>query len=169
MGLPEVVLCEEATCAVDVTAGRPLQHELGPADGITVEKVGKAPGPPEPGGSLGEHGEREEAVVIAPSVQHIEHRPDERVDVPRIGLPGAPGLEHDMAQAAGEAEFDVCRHTITGAGPGRAQGTGQLECQPAAHGHRRHCDPLGRHGVFERLSQQFGQRRRQRPDPAGTA
>ncbi len=122
VGLPAVVFGKRATGAVDVVARAPVQHELGPAHGIAVEEIGEASGPPEPGCTGGQDRERAEAVVAAFGTQHLEHRPDETVDLPRIGNPvAATSLEHRLAQRAGEGEPDVRGDTVAKAGPGRAE------------------------------------------------
>ena len=122
MGLPTVVRGERVSLAIDVVTSAPAQYELGPAHRVAVEEIGETPRTSEPSGSFGQLGERAESVVVASRPQHLEHGPDETVDLPRIGNPVvAPSREHCFAQRTGESELDVRRNTVSGPGPGRAE------------------------------------------------
>ena len=53
VGLPAVVRRQGSAGAVNVVAGCPGEHELGPAHCVAVEEVGETPGPAEPGRTPG--------------------------------------------------------------------------------------------------------------------
>ena len=85
-----------------------------------IEDVGETTGTTEPGCSGRKPPERPESFVESARAQHLEDRPDERINLPRIAIAGSTCLQHHLAQLSGKAEFDVCRDAVGCSGPGRS-------------------------------------------------
>ena len=114
MRLPAFLLGEEVTRPVEVTAGAPVQYELGSAHGVAIEEIGQAPGTAEPGGAGGQDGERTEAVVVAPRAQQFEDGPDETVDLPRIVGPATSSTAWRSAPGNGNLMFAATPSPVLG-------------------------------------------------------